>query len=283
MSGIIWLASYPKSGNTWLRIFITNYMRNSDQPANINELDTWLIANDREYIEDVLGIQSTDMNQDEIEYYRPLFWKEIAVGKDPIFIKVHDAYTRNAEGEPLFPKDIAASAIYIVRNPLDVAVSYAHHVDKSVDEVIGLMASDRHGLCQATDKLYPMLPTRLLSWSHHIASWVDEAGLSLLIVRYEDMYADPGSTFTGILRFIGLNVDTSRLRKAIAFSDFDILRAQEANSGFIEKQPTAVSFFRKGTIGAWQKELSKNQIQCIINSHRQMMERFGYLAEAEDF
>lgn len=283
MAVIFWLASYPKSGNTWLRALLTNYWRDGEQPADINELDARSIAVDRYYFDETLGIQSSDMRPDEIEFYRPQFYREIADGRDPVFIKVHDAYTRNLEGEPLFPMDISASVIYIIRNPLDITISYAHHADKSVDEMIKLMASDMHGFNLTADKIYTTLPSKLLSWSHHVSSWVNEADLNIHIVRYEDMLDNPVSAFSNILLFIGLELDAARIQKAINFSNFESLKTQENNYGFAEKQPSAHSFFHKGTSGSWRESLSTNQVASIVKNHRQIMGQFGYLTEAENY
>ena len=75
MGKIIWLASYPKSGNTWMRILLTNYLRNANMPANINNLDGGPIASARQVFDDNVGIEASDLTQDEIERYRPYVYE----------------------------------------------------------------------------------------------------------------------------------------------------------------------------------------------------------------
>ena len=200
-----------------------------------------------------------------------------ASSQEPLFIKVHDAYTCNAEGRPLFPRQATAGVIYLIRNPLDVAGSYAHHDNRPVNEIIHRMGTDTYTGLAKPDVLYSHLPQKLLSWSGHVRSWVDESGLSVHVVRYEDMASQPVATFTGVLRFAGQSIDTERVQKAIDFSRFDILQAQERAHGFVEKQPTSRSFFRKGQVGSWCEELTEAQVTQIIETHRDVMRRFGYL------
>ena len=75
---IIWLASYPKSGNTWLRAILTNYLNQDKQPASINELIGGSGAVSRHEFDELLGLESSDLRPDESEQYRPLFYKLLA-------------------------------------------------------------------------------------------------------------------------------------------------------------------------------------------------------------
>ena len=282
MSGIFWLASYPKSGNTWLRAFLTNYLRESDEPADINELDGGWTASLRGLFEEIVGIESATLTEKQIAHYRPLVYEQMAAqSTEQTFIKIHDAYTRNAQGKPLFSPRATAGVIYLIRNPLDVAVSFAHHRDEPIDETVRFMGNHDAVMVKASDAT-EQLPQPLLSWSKHVCSWVDEPNLNLLTVRYEDMLAQPAAVFTEIVRFVGLAENTNQLEKAIAFSSFAQLQSQEAAHGFAEKQPTAPSFFRQGRIGSWREQLTAPQVQQIITDHRTVMQRFDYLTTGSE-
>ena len=99
---IAWLASYPKSGNTWIRSLLTAYRGQGE--FSINQLETDGIASSRALIDQQLGLKSTDLNGDEIESLRPLAYTQLSKTKDSLqLIKVHDAYTVDAGGLPLFP------------------------------------------------------------------------------------------------------------------------------------------------------------------------------------
>lgn len=94
MKGIVWLASYPKSGNTWFRTLISNLMSKSQEPVDINQLSTGGIASGRERFDELTGIESADLTFEEIDQLRPEVYAYLAqTVKEPLFVKVHDAYT----------------------------------------------------------------------------------------------------------------------------------------------------------------------------------------------
>ncbi|MDJ0707497.1 MAG: sulfotransferase domain-containing protein [Leptolyngbyaceae cyanobacterium MO_188.B28] len=281
---IIWLVSYPKSGNTWLRTFLTNYLREDEQPADINSLIGMPIATNRHEFDELLGLASSDLRSDEIERYRPLIYNLLAADcRKPFFIKAHDAYTLNTDGQALFPRQATTGVIYGIRNPLDVAVSYAHHENKAIDDIIDHINCNAHTMLEKPDTLYSQLSQRLLSWSNHVCSWIDDSDLNVHVIKYEDMLQQPMATFANVIRFTGLTLDMARIRRSINFSCFECLQAQEATHGFAEKQSTALSFFRQGLSGSWREHLAHWQIQRIVDAHSQVMDRFGYLLEAQTF
>lgn len=280
MNGFYWLASYPKSGNTWLRVFLTNYWRNADTPADINQLDYTPLTSMRTFFDTIVGVESSLLTPDELDRYRPAMFRLIAEHSNtPVYFKAHDLYADTIDGEPLLPRDVTLGAIYLLRNPLDVAVSFAHHNNISPDQMIEHMATPDFGLVNHAHNVTPQLRQRLGTWGQHVVSWVDSAQVPLYIMRYEDMTLKPHETFAGALRFIGEEAEPARLEKALRFSQFDVLQAQEAEAGFYEKMPLSESFFRKGKIGSWREKLSAAQADRIINDHRDVMRRFGYLTD----
>ncbi|MEP6619821.1 MAG: sulfotransferase domain-containing protein [bacterium] len=281
MTGIHWLASYPKSGNTWLRVLLTNYLRAAETPASINDLDAPWTAATREAFDECVGLESADLTREQIDHYRPAVFERLATEPgEPVFLKIHDAFTYNANHAAIVSK-AAAGVIYVFRNPLDVAVSYAHHRNDSVDETISAMACD-DAVLAGTDRAGGQLPQTLLSWSAHVRSWLDQSNLRVHPVRYEDLVHDTAGTFAAIVRFACLEFDTCRLEKAVQFSRFEQLRAQELASGFAERQPTAVSFFRSGRCGSWRDDLTRAQVDRVVADHRDVMLRVGYLSRTGD-
>lgn len=278
---IIWLASYPKSGNTWFRVFLTNLLRNTETPADLNDLETSLIASGRKLFDLHTGVESSDLTWDEIERLRPSVYEAISreseTRDDQVFMKIHDAFTRTCDGSPLVSRKATRCALYFLRNPLDVAVSFAHHMACDIDHAIDNMADESHSLNQARNRIGNQFRQRLLSWSGHVTSWVDGLGPALHLIRYEDMIRSPLSTFTLAARFAQVPGDGDQIKKAIAFSDIRELQQQERDRGFKEKSQKAASFFRKGTLGSWRESLSPEQVRRIIGSHHTVMKRFGYL------
>jgi hypothetical protein len=279
---IFWLASYPKSGNTWFRIFLANLLRNSDTPANINELEGGPIASSRQLFDEATGLSSADLTPDEIENLRPEVYKYISSEAESIiFHKIHDAFVLTGNQEPLIPKEATYKALYFVRNPLDVAVSFSHHANLPVEAIVKQMNDDQFAFCSRTDKLHNQLSQKLLSWSHHILSWTNQTDFPVHVIRYEDMKNNAFETFKKATEFAGLEYTDLEIQRAIGFSDFKTIKSQEEQFGFREKAPGSKEFFRKGKIGSWKEELPETLIQTLINNHREMMLRFGYI-DAKD-
>lgn len=280
MGGIYWLASYPKSGNTWLRTFLRNLIEDGDQPADINDLKTGNIASSRGWLDEVLGFDTAELDPDEVDRLRPVVYRW-SLRDDPIgYHKIHDAYTTTLDGEPLVSREATLGALYLLRNPLDVAPSYANHNHSSIDDAITRMSAPDHALCKSRKSLPNQVRQRLLTWSEHVLSWVDAPALNVEVIRYEDLLNDPLATFTRAARFLQLPDDTARIEKAIRFSDFKVLARQEEEQGFRERPPKTERFFRQGKSGDWRDRLTPEQVARIVAGQGEVMRRFGYLNAA---
>jgi hypothetical protein len=98
------------------------------------------------------------------------------------------------------------------------------------------------------------------------------------VIRYEDMSHRPVETFASAVRFLGWEEDLDRVRRAAAFSSFEILREQESAHGFKERLSGPASFFRQGRAGAWREVLTDAQVAQIVSDHGSVMRRLGYLS-----
>ena len=285
---IVWLASYPKSGNTWLRAVLTNYLSEDGGPASINALlGGGEEAIDRRFFDQFLGMASTNLTEAEVERHLPQFRAWLAQQSfhppnppgGPLLLRTHDAY-RLAGAAARFPP--IGKAVYLVRNPLDVAVSWAHHNSVPINRAIAGMNRVRSKLHMRGGVL-GRLPEARDTWSGNLSSWAEQADIPVHVARYEDLLAGPYAGFAAIVRFIGLGEDPARLRQALEHSRFSRLQAQEAEFGFAEKPPTAQSFFRAGRAGSWRTTLSPEQVRALVDKHGELMARFGYLQEAQSF
>lgn len=278
MGGIFWLASYPKSGNTWFRSVLRTYMNGADNPVDINALQTGQIASSRVWVDDVAGFDTADLTQAEIEDLRPHVYRwSAAEASETGYHKIHDAYRMTSDGHPIVGKEATRGAIYIIRNPLDVASSYAAHNGTDIDTAIMRMGDSTHALARAKKALPSQLLQTMGSWSDHVISWVDAPGLALHQIRYEDMLARPEDTFSGALAFLGQDRDPDRVARAVELCRFDTLARQEQEHGFRERPAKAERFFRQGRAGGWREELTDAQAARIIADHGPVMMRFGYL------
>lgn len=279
---IIWLASYPKSGNTWFRAFLANLLNPKNSPADINDLEGGPIASNRSLFDDATGLSSSDLTMEEIENLRPSVYKFIGQqSSDIIFHKIHDAFTLTSEGTPLVPAEVTRGAIYFVRNPLDVAVSFAHHANLNFDAMIESMNNNEYAFCNKPNRLHMQLRQKLLTWTNHVRSWKEQNYIPTLVVKYEDMKLNSLATFSKATKFCGLNYTDQEIQEALKKCSFTELQKQEKEKGFREKSPESASFFRKGKIGSWKEELNNSQIKKIISNHRDVMYQLGYLQENE--
>lgn len=273
--GILWLASYPKSGNTWMRAFLANLFAGRNRPLAIDDLPKWAVGdNFWAHYERLAGRPREALDEADVRRPRPLVhrWFATARGETAV-VKTH-SLLGFVDGAPSITAEVTAGAIYIVRNPLDVVVSFAHHYATGYDRAVEALCRDGNFL-PASERL---LPQYIGSWSQHVRSWTETPGLRRLVVRYEDMVARPRHTFGAVVRFLGLPDDRPRLARAIRFSHFRELAAQERRSGFVEARPDgSTPFFRRGRPGAWRESLTAEQVERIVDAHGPVMRRFGYL------
>ena len=168
---------------------------------------------------------------------------------------------------------VTAGAIYIIRNPLDVVVSFSHHLGRPFDDVIQLMATENSHTSMSDDMMIDFIG----SWSQHVESWTGRPNPGLRTVRYEDMLDDTYRTFSGLVKFLGLDVPRPQLERAIRHASFKVLQKQEERDGFHERSEHAERFFRVGAKDQWRTALSAEQVASVVDVHRAAMERFGYI------
>jgi len=278
-SGIVWIASYPKSGNTWVRTFLHNLTRlqNGEEGAqDINEMarfSTWEI--DKMRYAFFLGFEpDNSIHRREIAATRHAVHQEIAdSAQGLLFVKTHNCLVMD-RGYATVNFAATAGAVYVVRNPLDVAISYAHHAGASVDDAIDRMAATDAETNGSDTTVYEVHG----SWSQHVWSWTRNPHRALYVVRYEDMLAEPRQAFAAIARHLRIFSTRRQIAKAAERSSFAQLQEQERAKGFRERPPQAdQDFFREGRAGQWKDVLTRAQIDRIVRDHREQMRRFGYL------
>jgi Sulfotransferase domain len=223
--------------------------------------------------EEVIGFDFTDKHRDEIAAARAKVQQNIADAVDGlVFVKTHQAIVIDRE-HPTINIAVTAGAIYIVRNPLDVAISYAHHLNKPIDFAIDFMNMKNAETSVSDKQVYEVYG----SWSQHVLSWTRKPHPAIYVMRYEDMLAEPQKTFGALARHLLFTPSESELGDAIDRSSFERLREQEEQDGFRERPDVAERFFRDGRAGQWREVLTPAQIQRIVDAHGEQMQRFGYL------
>lgn len=278
MSGFYWLASYPKSGNTWLRLALNSYRNDGSEPDFSRQLDFAHAASSRRRFDECLGVASSDLLPEEILTLRPRMYEiQASAVREPLFNKVHDAWRLTPAGEPLFPAAVTLGTIYVVRDPRDVVLSLAGHIGVDLDRTIDFLLDGRATLCLQQGWLLEQLPQLLGSWGDHVRSWLDlPMPWKPLLVRYEDMLAQPVESLARIVEYCGWSVELERLERTVAATRFERLQAAEASHGFNERPVRAAKFFREGRAGGWREQLTDMQRQRVEEATAVMRERLGY-------
>ena len=279
-NGIVWLASYPKSGNTWFRVFLTHILNAANPDSNWNQQTIVGTGSSARFLMNrALGFDSRLLSEDELEQVRPEIYSWHASQPGVKYFKIHDAYCSLKNKTPIVPKEGSIGIIYFIRNPLDVVISFSHHMNCSIDEAIKMMNAPFLALKGSATK--PMSQVRQVcsSWSSHVNSWTLNTDINVLTMRYEDMHAVPLTTFSKALTFLQQDVIEETILQALESSRFAKLQQDEQQHGFRESAAPSRAFFRKGIVGDWENTLTDWQIKQIVSHHGSVMRRFGYLDE----
>lgn len=271
---IWWLASYPKSGNTWVRMFINAYA--TKFPVNVNTVFQYVTSDLRPEIFQMMTPRSikefTLIEQFMYHQGAMLNLLKLATTKH-IVVKTHNAKA-TVNGIILIHPDISGGAVYIIRDPRDVVISLSHHFEKTIDDSIKFMA-DINRAGQAKHGLYHMF----MSWSNNVASWtIENKDVNTTVIRYEDMLTHTKGAFEAILKAFQIKTDDheERFEHALTATTFEKLQEYESKHGFVERAGKE-KFFRVGKAGQWKKILNKRQIDAINSQHKVLMEKYGYL------
>lgn len=270
---LIWLASYPKSGNTWLRAFLAQYLLAGEDSVNFDAINR-VSSGDcsaPSYAE-LAGRDPAKLPLDAYLKVRHAHLARIASGGAPAyFIKTHAPHVKFG---PLWlnPPRMTRQAIYLVRHPLDMLVSYADHWGISAEDAATQIAS-KNNQVPANEKTVAQY---LGTWSEHVESWSRTRDFPVLVLKYEDLLANPEKAFTKVLKHIEAPVDKTVLKAAVAATRFDRLSALEASQGFPERGPSQDRFFRQGKAGNWRDTVSPETVEKVAADHGQTMQRLGY-------
>jgi hypothetical protein len=274
---IYWIASYPKSGNTWVRSFLARIVLG--QEGSINEL--WNFAPDENvgtFYQPQLDRPIAEASTAEQAKVRPRVQAQIAGAVEGFqFLKTHAMHARHA-GTPTINALVTAGAIYIVRNPLDIVVSYSEFRNSSIDDTIKALNEPGRLLPRNYKHAYVFCG----SWSENVTSWTRNPHERLLVLRYEDLLADPIGQFGRVVAFLRVGVDEPTLKAAVEATSFHRLQEEEQRDGFKERPEATNRFFRQGEANQWRTELTAAQVAAVVRPNRAAMMAMGYWEPAFD-
>jgi len=277
---IIWIASYPKSGNTWVRSFLTAYYYCKDGILDIANLNV---------IQDYPNKQFFKKEVKEGEIYK--HWedsqKEICKNKKIKFLKTHNSLI-SAFGKDFTHPKYSLGVVYIIRDPRNVITSLKNHNDfKTYDEALDLMQND-NAIINDYKHLKNFAKTNIInSWRINYQSWLKNNFFRRLTLKYEDMISNPEETFRDLVVFINTicrfndNFDKQKFRNAIESTSFNNLKSLEEKGQFMENVYSVhdnrkINFFNQGPKNDWRKHLDKDLLNKMNNFYKEDLEKFGY-------
>ena len=270
---IVWIASYPKSGNTWMRAFLTALLY--EGTPKINHLLSDFSLYNKSLFEDYISLDPSLLLPSEILEYEIRIVRSIVDNADSdrmLFSKVH-------HNVPSFVEpDSTHAVIYIVRNPLGIVPSLANHNQSSYERAINCMNDSNYQYSAQRKGLHNeiLLPQRIGKWNTHVTNWLRINDVPVILMRYEDMLLKPKESFGSLIEQLDLEFSDEELVRAIQQSSFKMLRAQEEEVSFKEKNPKTKHFFRKGSWESWKEELTMKQKDQIIQRHKSVMRQLRY-------
>ena len=276
---IVWIASYPKSGNTWIRSFLCSYFfLDLDKESFSFDVLRHMPVFPNKKLFNAFG--SNPKNLQELAKSWIQVQKKINLNKKVNFLKTHNAFG-NFKKHHFTDKINTLGAIYIVRDPRDVLVSYSKHMKKSISETLRLIQDDNHiGFLEDKEGVIGDIRG---SWSQHYNSWKNFNIREKLIIKYEDLIEDPFNNFLKAInylnRLIGLKVDEENIKKCIKITSFNNLQNLEKTTGFKEKltNHSDVPFFNTGKVKQWQKVLDKETINIVEKKFAKEMSELNYI------
>ena len=287
---IFWLLSYPKSGNTLLRSIVTSLFFSEDGFFNFDMLRHTGQFEVRKRLNTIKKINEHDfLKIDNLKtlsaYWQLLQTKENLKVKNGFgFLKSHSSFV-SMFGNWFTSEELTAGYIYVVRDPRDVALSWAKHSGLSLDKSIDFMIDFKSCIEWAkTDSDLPekILPkTYLGSWDKHVLSWTENRlNVPKLFIKYEDLVYEKERSIRKIISFfenkfkIQIKNKETKVINIIKSTDFTKLQSMEKKEGFDEAN--LGNFFRKGKRNQWKNELNELQILKIENKFRDFMDKFSY-------
>ena len=285
---IIWLASYPKSGNTWLRFYIISLLMGKKTDLNLNHLKAIMNYPHSTHFN---GLVSNLFDLNEISKNWITSQKKLNSDNKLRFFKTHNMLGKY-NGYPFTDAQNTLGTIYIVRDPRNVITSVKNHYSLSnYDEALKfvfkddqiLTLSDRQKALYLKSKIFPL--TQFVgSWKTHYLSWKNMKK-NYILVRYEDLYENSKNEFTKVADFIGgllkVKFTQAQIENAINLSSFERLENMEKENGFTEStinnDGNRNKFFFLGPKNDWRKILDKSISSDIEKKFEKEMKELKYI------
>ena len=281
---IFWIASYPKSGNTWLRTLISAYYYSNDGIFNQKLINNIGQFPEKKHFEgfDYLPQLTIDTTR---------FWikaqEKINKDKKIRFFKTHNVFG-SINDRKFTDKNNSIGCIYIVRDPRNVITSLTNHYELDYSQALTWMLDPKKYIYDF-EKVKEFSDFQFISsWENNYKAWKSQKEFPLLVVRYEDLLDKTYAVFTDVIKFIneitknGQSINKSKIKNSINSTSFHKLKENEKKYGFSEsiksrKNDKQIPFFNLGPENNWKKILNP-EFQIKLNKiFEKNLKELGYI------
>ena len=273
---IIWIASYPKSGNTWVRSFIGSLIYTKDGNSdfkNLSNISQYPLkshfANLCKNLKDINEIKKNWIISQDI----------INLDKKIKIFKTHNALL-NVRGDVFSNSKNTLGVIHVVRDPRNIISSIKHYYSLDNYEVAKKFIFDENRVISGNYSLdnFP-ISTLISSWGVHYRSW-NNVKKNYLLIKYENLVKNPYKEFKKISDYISdlfkINFLDEKIKKSIETNSFENLKKQEKINGFSESSANGKNFFNLGPENKWEKMIDKKIAEEIKIRFKEEMKNLNY-------
>ena len=277
---IIWIASYPKSGNTWVRSFVIAYYFCENGIFDVNKLSLIQDYPNKQFFKETV-------KKGEIHKHWDSSQKNICDEKKVKFLKTHNSLI-TAFGNDFTKPEYSLGVIHVIRDPRNIITSLKNHYDFENYERALKFMQDENKILEDYPHLKNYAKTNIInSWRINYQSWMGNKNFRRLTIRYEDMVKDPQQTFEKLVVFINTlmrfkdKIDPKKLSNAMETTNFKSLQDIENKGKFSEnvyslKDNKKIKFFYQGPENDWKKNLDENMIKKMNEYYKNDLKFFRY-------
>jgi len=277
---IIWIASYPKSGNTWVRSFVVAYYFCENGIFDVNKLSLIQDYPNKQFFKETV-------KKGEIHKHWDSSQKNICDEKKVKFLKTHNSLI-TAFGNDFTKPEYSLGVIHVIRDPRNIITSLKNHYDFENYERALKFMQDENKILEDYPHLKNYAKTNIInSWRINYQSWMGNKNFRRFTIRYEDMIKDPQQTFEKLVVFINTlmrfkdKIDPKKLSNAIETTNFKSLQDIENKGKFSEnvyslKDNKKIKFFYQGPENDWKKNLDENMIKKMNEYYKNDLKFFRY-------
>ncbi len=276
---IIWIASYPKSGNTYIRSFLSAYFF-----SNTGNFDFKLLKNIEQFPDKQFFNGFIDNIDDASKSWLSI-QKDLIKTNKTRFLKTHSAFI-SFNNNQFTNAETTLGSVYIVRDPRSIVTSIMNHFSMDQFEAAEMLFDEDRGIKSSDGNLATY--SFLSSWCNHYNSWNNLKTIKSILIKYEDLEKSNEEIFSNLIRYInnliGSNegIDHQKFIKALETTKFSFLKKKEGEEGFVESvysksKDHKIPFFNLGFKNDWEKVLEKKVLDKIEKKFYKEMKLLGYL------